>query len=84
MCFLAVAHRAFSQISIQQEWFKHKVIAKRVIPEIEAPNNLVPVTETVEFDLAGKKWHKIVIDRDHKIEEIYEENNEAMNESELN
>jgi hypothetical protein len=44
----------------------------------------VPVRETVEFDLAGKAWHKIVIDRENKIEEIYEENNEAINESELN
>ena len=61
-----------------------KVIVNSVIPEIEAPINLVPVTKTVEFDLAGKKWHKIVVDRNNKIEEIYEENNEAINESELN
>ncbi len=61
-----------------------KVMVKSVIPEIEAPVNLVPVTETIEFDLAGKEWYKIVIDRNEKIEEIYEENNEVINESELN
>jgi hypothetical protein len=59
------------------------VIGKCVIPSIEAPVKLVPVTETVKFDLAGKEWHRIVIDRNHKIEEIFEENNEAISELEI-
>ncbi len=60
------------------------VLVKSVIPVMQAPVNLIPVTETVEFDLAGKQWHKIVIDRKNKIAEIFEENNEAVNPLEQN
>lgn len=56
-----------------------KVIAESIIPEIKAPVDLVPKTRSVEFDTAGKKWHKIMIDRGNKIEEIFEGNNKAIN-----
>ena len=54
-----------------------KIIASKVIPEIEAPIDLEPKTESVTFNLMGKKWYRIVIDSDDKIEEIYKGNNQA-------
>lgn len=55
------------------------VLAKKTIQKIKAPIDLVPKMESVEFNLTGKKWYKVVIDRDKKIEEIFEENNEITN-----
>jgi subtilase family serine protease len=32
----------------------------------------------VTFDLGGRTWAKVVIDRDNKVVEIFEENNSAV------
>ncbi len=56
------------------------VLEEKVIPKIKAPIDLVPKTESIKFNLRDKKWHKIVIDRDNSIEEIYEGNNQIINE----
>ena len=56
------------------------ILAEKIIPKIKAPIDLVPKMESVEFNLGSKKWYEIVIDRDNNIEEIYEENNQVINE----
>jgi len=55
------------------------VILETIIPKIKAPIDLVPKMESIEFNLTDKKWHEIVIDRDNNIEEIYEGNNQVIN-----
>ena len=54
-----------------------KVIGRKVVPSLAAPLDFVPKTVDVIFDLAGQKWQRIVIDRENRIHEIYEGNNEA-------
>ena len=55
------------------------VLAEKTIQKIKAPIDLVPKMESVTFNLTDNKWHRIVIDRDKSIEEIYEGNNQAIN-----
>jgi len=56
-----------------------KVIAEKIIPSVKAPIDLIPKTESVEFNITKNGWDQIVIDRDNKIEEIFEENNQVNN-----
>jgi hypothetical protein len=55
------------------------VISKKLISRLEAPVDLIPKSNRMEFELNNKIWHKIVIDREDLIEEIYEGNNVAIN-----
>lgn len=57
-----------------------KVIVEKTIPNIKAPIDLIPKIESVEFNMSENEWGKIIIDRDNKIEEIFEENNQVINE----
>jgi hypothetical protein len=56
------------------------ILAEKTIRKIKAPIDLIPKMESVAFNLTDKKWYKIVIDRDKSIEEIYEGNNQVINE----
>lgn len=66
-------------VSVEVVDKKGKVIEKKFIPEILPPVDLVPKTAELEFKLNGKSWNKIIVDRENKIEEIFEENNETTN-----
>ena len=57
------------------------VIAQKVISRLEAPIDLIPKTYPLEFALDDKSWHKIVIDGENLIQEIYKGNNMAINQS---
>jgi hypothetical protein len=56
-----------------------QVIEKKFIARLDAPVDLVPKIILLEFELQDEIWHKLVIDRQGLIEEIYEENNVAIN-----
>ncbi|MCK5208931.1 MAG: hypothetical protein KAQ79_12945, partial [Cyclobacteriaceae bacterium] len=56
-----------------------KVIAQKFISSMEAPVDLIPKIKLMEFDLNDKIWHKLVIDREDHIEELYKGNNVAIN-----
>ncbi len=53
-------------------------IAAKIIPSIKAPIDFIPKYKVLEFDLVGKDWKFIKIDRKNKIEEIFEGNNIAI------
>jgi len=55
------------------------VIAKKIISRLEAPVDLIPKLIQLEFELNHKTWHKIVIDKQDLIDEIYKGNNMADN-----
>ena len=55
------------------------VIAEKFISRMEAPVDLIPKINSIEFELNDKKWHRIVIDGEDRIEELYEGNNVAIN-----
>jgi len=54
-----------------------RVIGRQVVPNLAAPLDFVPKTVDITFDLSGSDWQRIVVDRENKIREIYEGNNEA-------
>ncbi len=55
-----------------------RVIEKKFIARLDAPVDLVPKIIRLEFELQDEVWHKLVIDRQGLIEEIFEENNVAI------
>ncbi len=58
-----------------------RVIARQVISGLPAPLDFFPKTVEVIFDMSGQKWHKVIIDGENAIAEIFKENNEARAES---
>jgi hypothetical protein len=55
-----------------------KVIERKVVPSLAAPLDFVPKIIELVFDLGGRDWRKVVIDRENRITEIFEGNNEAV------
>jgi hypothetical protein len=54
-----------------------RMIDRQVIAGLPAPLDFVPKTVEVVFDLSGRKWHKVVIDGENAIAELFEGNNVA-------
>jgi hypothetical protein len=56
------------------------VIDAQTIDNLPAPTDFVPKTIDLRFSLHGRAWKKVVLDRENKVEEILEENNEVVKE----
>jgi hypothetical protein len=55
-----------------------KIIGRKVVPSLAAPLDFVPKTIEVVFDLGGRSWRKVVIDRENAVVEIFEGNNDVV------
>lgn len=54
-----------------------RTIGRRVVPSLDAPLDFVPRTTEAVFQLGGRAWNKVVVDRADRVAEIYEGNNAA-------
>ena len=56
---------------------KGGLIGRKIVPRLAAPLDFVPKTVDLTFDLGGRTWAKVVIDRENRVVEIFEGNNAA-------
>lgn len=57
---------------------KGKIVARKTLPAISAPNDLLPKTARITFDTSAKNIYSIEIDPGNKVKEIYKNNNEVV------
>ena len=57
---------------------KGRIVERKSLPAISAPNDLLPKTAVITFDMTAKDIGSIEIDPENKVKEIYENNNNVV------